>query len=385
MISNRRKISAAPVYSAGALSLLFIFVMTVLSARETSLRQEMIEAARLMARAETTVRDCRMAKGIPADDRADPNRTGLIGLETSPITTSLGNLAAKRTTANPAFAALIVSLLDEAGVRRGDTVALGASSSFPGLIVGTLSAAKVMGLKPVAISSLGASEWGANNPAFNWLDMDNCLRTAGLLDFRPAALAIGGDEDVGRDMDPAGRALLAARIEQSGVFFIEKPDLEANVGERLRLYEAGARGRPIRAFINIGGSWANIGTNAEVLKLKPGLLGGVYNPAQNERGVLQEMATRKIPVIHLLNVRGLCARYGLPWDPKPLPKPGEGGIYGRAAGRGRLPAILSGVFIALLVAVLSVLLMGRAPADPSAISSLDGVQYRHRRAGQGPS
>jgi poly-gamma-glutamate system protein len=384
MTSNCRKPSDAPVYAAGALSLLFILVMTVHPARETSLRREMLEASRLMARAETAVRDCRTEKGVAADDRADPNRTGLIGLAMSPITTSLGNVAAKRTTANPAFAALMVSLLDEAGVRREDTVALGASSSFPALIIAALSAAKVMGLNPVVISSLGASEWGANNPAFNWLDMGGCLRTAGILDFRPVALAVGGDEDVGRDMSPAGRALLAAQIAESGVFFIEKPDLEANVRERLRLYETGAGGRPIRAFINIGGSWANIGTNAKVLKLKPGLLGDVFNPAPNERGVLQAMAARKIPVIHLLNIRGLCARYGLPWDPRPLPKPGEGEIYGRAAGRGRLSVILSGVYMAFL-AVLYGMLRGRALADPSAISSPDGVQYRHKGAKQGPS
>jgi poly-gamma-glutamate system protein len=278
----------------------------------------MIEAARLMARAEAAVRDCRAANGFPVDERSDPNGTGLIGLETSSITTSLGSLEAKRTTTNPDFAGLVVRLLSEAGVRKGDAVAIGASSSFPALIIASLSAARVMGLEPLVISSLGASEWGANIPAFNWLDMEECLRRAGLLDVRPIALAVGGDEDVGRDMSPAGRELLRARIRGSGIPFIEKPDLRANVEERLRLYEEAAHGRPIKAFVNIGGSWANIGTNAEVLKLRPGLLRDAFVPPPGERGVLQAMAAKKIPVIHLLNIKGLTERYGLPWDPRPL-------------------------------------------------------------------
>jgi poly-gamma-glutamate system protein len=116
---------------------------------------------------------------------------------------------------------------------------------------------------------------------------------------------------------------LRTRIGGSGIPFIEKADLRANVAERLRLYEEAAQGRPIKAFVNIGGSWANIGTNAEVLKLRPGLLRDVFVPPPGERGVLQAMAAKKVPVIHLLNIKGLAERYGLPWDPKPLPRPGE--------------------------------------------------------------
>jgi poly-gamma-glutamate system protein len=171
-----------------------------------------------------------------------------------------------------------------------------------------------MGLRAFVISSLGASEWGANIPAFNWLDMEECLQKTGLLDARPIALAVGGDEDVGRDMSPEGRELLRARIGGSGILFIERADLRANVEERLKLYEEAAHGRPIKAFVNIGGSWANIGTNGEVLKLRPGLLRDVFVPPPGERGVLQAIAAQKVPVIHLLNIKGLAERYGLPWD-----------------------------------------------------------------------
>ena len=322
------------IYAAAAVSLFYILLVLLGPGRRAPFRSEMAEAARLMARAEAAVRECRAAGGWPLDERSDPNRTGLIGLETSAITTSLGNLSAKRTTTNPDFAGLAVHFFREAGVRKGDTIAVGASSSFPALIIAVLSAAKVMDLRPLVIASLGASEWGANIPAFNWLDMEECLERADLLEVKPVALAIGGDEDIGRDMTPGGREILRVRIRAAGLPFLEKPDLQANVEERLRLYDEAAGGRPIKAFVNIGGSWANIGTNPEVLKLRPGLLRDVFVPPPGERGVLQAMAAKKIPVVHLLNIKGLTERYGLPWDPRPLPSPGAGEQYAHSSING---------------------------------------------------
>ena len=344
------------VYLAAVLSLFYLFLFDNFAGPGPGLRREMADASRLMARATAAVRDCRAARGIPLDPAADPNGTGLIGLERSTITTSLGSLEAKRTTTNSSFAALVVALFHEAGVRRGDAVAVGASSSFPALIIATLAAAEVMGLEPLVISSLGASEFGANIPEFNWTDMEDCLRAAGLLAVSPLARAVGGDEDVGRDMDPAGRALLGSRIGGLGAPLLEEPDLVRNVEARMRLYFAAASERPVKAFVNIGGSWANIGTNAEVLKLRPGLTRDVFVPPPAERGVLQAMAARRIPVIHLLNIKGLCERYGLPWDPRPLPEPGDGRLSRDVAAKTLPGAALTAVYI---LGVCVVLILGR--------------------------
>lgn len=353
-MKRRRSNNPVPsLYAAAAVSLTYIILVIFGPGRQPSIRNEMVEAARLMARAEAAIRDCRARGGVPVDDVSDPNRTGLIGLETSPITTSLGSLAAKRTSTNPNFAGLMVRLFHEAGLRKGDAVAVGASSSFPALIVATLSAAKVMELRPLVISSLGASEWGANIPAFNWLDMEDCLRASGLLDITPIALAMGGDEDLGRDMSPGGRDLLRTRIGETGLPFLEVSGLRTNVEERLALYAAASGGRPAKAFVNIGGSWANIGTNPEVLKLQPGLARDVFVPPLDERGVLQGMAARGVPVIHLLNIKGLCERYGLPWDPRPLPGPGASGLYRPTTGGGRAVAWLSAFYVLFVGAVLA--------------------------------
>ncbi len=339
-------------YAAATLSLAYFLLARFLPFPEPALGTEMAQASRLMASAGAAIKECRESRGAKVDRETDPNGTGLIGLEASAITTSVGRLEAKRTTTNPNFAGLVVFLLHEAGARRGDAVAVGASSSFPALIVATLSAARVMGLEPLVISSLGASEWGANIPGFNWADMEDCLRAADVLDVRPIARAVGGDEDVGRDMSPEGRALLEARVRAGGAPFLEESDLERNVASRMEIYDKAAGARPIKAFVNIGGSWANLGTNAEVLKLRPGLAGAVMIPPPGERGVIQAMAAERVPVIHLLYVKGLCERYGLPWDPRPLPRPGEGRIYRDAAARSWPSVALTAAYVLAMIAVM---------------------------------
>jgi poly-gamma-glutamate system protein len=344
--------SLRPVYGSAALSIVYLLLVRLLPSPAPAVRAEMIEASRLMARASAALKECRLARGIPVDTQADPNGTAFIGVERSGITTSAGRLEAKRTTANPDFAALVVSLLREAGVRRGDAVAVGASSSFPALIVATLAAAKVLGVEALVISSLGASEWGANIPGFHWADMEECLRSAGVLDVVPIARSVGGEEDVGLDIGLGDRAILEARIRAGGVPFLEEPDLERNVARRMELYRASAGARPVKAFVNVGGGWANMGTDAEVLKLAPGLVRRVFVPPPARRGVIQAMAAAGVPVIYLLNVRGICERYGLPWDPRPLPAPGESPLYRRSPAGSWPATALNVTFILIMIGLV---------------------------------
>jgi poly-gamma-glutamate system protein len=341
-------------YAAAALSLAFLVLFRVLPAGDPAVRREMDEAASLMARALSALRACRAASGIPLDRVSDPNGTGLIGVERSIVTTSLGSLEAKRTTTNPAFAALVVALLHEAGAGRGDAVAVGASSSFPALVVATLAAAGAAGVEPLVISSLGASEWGANIPCFGWPEMEECLRREGLFAVAPIARSVGGEGDIGEDMDPEGRALIGSRIRAGSAPLIEGPSLERNVAGRMEAYRRAAGARPIKAFVNIGGSWANMGTDPEVLKLEPGLARSVHVPPPDRRGVIQAMAAAGVPVIHLLNIKGLCERYGLPWDPRPLPAPGHGGISRAAEAGSRPAAVLTAVYVAAMFLGLAV-------------------------------
>jgi poly-gamma-glutamate system protein len=288
-----------------------------------------LQAARLMERSLANVRALRAEAHIPIDRALDPNATGIIGDEFSPLTTSVGDVEAKRTAANPAFAAVMVGYFRRAGLQAGDVVAVGASGSFPAFALATLSAARVLDLRPVVIGSVGASMYGANLPGFTLVDMLERLRSDGLLPYRLAAVSPGGRADTGGGVlfDDPGETL-RAETRRSGLPIVAGRTLAERIQDRLRIYREGSGGRPIRCFVNIGGSAANYGTMDASLALPPGLiLHPPPAPSSPTRGLAFEFAARGVPVVHLLFVRGLARDNGLPYDPIPLPPVGEGPVY----------------------------------------------------------
>ncbi len=306
------------IVAAGAVSLVFwSLLQLLLPPRGIPWSEEMLAASRNMQRAIATVaRHCETA-GVATAAELDPNRTCLIGPEYGELFTTLGQLESKRTSTNPDVAGLLVHLLRAAGASAGDTLAVGASASFPALVVATQIAAEAMGLHPVMVLSLGASSYGAIRPELNLLDIHELLLGEGILSTPAAAISLGGEEDVGRDLGPAVRDLLLKRIREGGIPLVGEADLRRNVALRMEIY-----GGPPAAFVNVGGGEANLGTSPLVLRVEPGLNAHPALPPRPQRGVLFEMAALDVPVIHLLNVRGLAQRYGLPWDPVPLPQPG---------------------------------------------------------------
>lgn len=293
-----------------------------LLAPDPALRKQAEEASGRMARGLAAVRSCAAAAGIAPDPAMDPNGTGIIGLEFSKMTTTKGDPAAKRTSAVPDFAALFVHLFRQAGARAGDAVALGASSSFPAFIMAALSAAEAMELKPLLMVSLAASQYGANNPRFTWLDMQDCLERSGVLRIRPLAVSLGGEDDAGGGLSDEVRAFLAGETEKRGFPLLKETDLERNVALRMETYGSAAGDGRIAVFVNIGGGWVNMGADAGILALRPGLTPPPELPAPEAQGMIHAMAAAGVPVIHILNIRGLAERYGIPWDPAPLPPPG---------------------------------------------------------------
>jgi len=278
-----------------------------------------------MAQSLESIKALRQAKGLPIDRTLDPNETGIIGEEFTPLTTSLGEVEAKRTSANPAFGALMVKYFNDAGLQRGDVVAIGASGSFPALLLASLSAAWALELRPIVIYSIGASMYGANLPGFTFVDMLARLRADGLLPFEIAAVSPGGDQDGGAGVlfDEEGTALLS-ETRRSGVPMVEGATLADRIQCRLRIYDAAAGGRPIRCFVNVGGASANFGDIPASLDLRNGLLLGVPSVALSPtRGLVFEFAARGVPIVHLLHVKGLARDNGLPFDPVPLPPVGE--------------------------------------------------------------
>jgi poly-gamma-glutamate system protein len=345
------------VYILCALSVIFFVLWKWLPQRGSGmLKDDMVQASKLMDEATETIESCRLQRGLSFDRSTDINGTGLIGMERSLITTSIGNLGSKRTSTNPNMAGMIVRLLNECGVQEGDCVAVGASGSFPALIIASLAAIKTLDCDALWISSLGASQWGANHPQFHWLHMWKCLERSGLFSQPPLALSIGGEGDTGEDMGEEGRQLLWEDIQGSGMSFFYEPGLTRNVDLRMKTYQEAAGGKKIKAFINVGGSWANMGSDSMVLGVRPGLNRIDKFPPPERRGVIFEMASKGIPVIHLLYLRGLTQRYGLAWDPSPLPSPGEGTLY-RITGERQ--EFMTGLGVGYIILVLLVLVFVR--------------------------
>lgn len=288
---------------------------------------EKIKAARLAVVAANAVKTQAVEKGLVIDAVNDPNFTGLIGMEYTDITTDRGLLEAKLTTTNPNFAAVVVDMLKEAGLSKGDLVAVGLTGSMPAMNLAVLAAIEALELKPIIISSLGASTWGATNPEFTWLDIEAYLFEKRIFHYRSIAASTGGGRDNGRGLSGLGRQLIEQTIQRSGITFIHENSLEESIQKRISLYDQYAKSRPIKAYINVGGGLSSLGAAINGRLIPPGLSKNLAMKNFPVKGVIVQMAERGIPIIHLLNVERIARNYGLPVSPQPLPEIGEGKVF----------------------------------------------------------
>ena len=287
-----------------------------------------LTAAQRMELATRALREERLARGIPIELEIDPNATGLIGPEYTAITTTLGYLPAKRTSTNPNMAGVVVAMLDRAGAKPGNCAAVGFSGSFPALNIAVLGALQAMELRPVIVSSVGASSYGANDPRFTWLDMEQVLNDRGLFPWRSDAVSPGGVVSIPTFFGDAGLREMQAVIDRSGLPALDErgdETLQADIERRMDLYWRGCGGRP-SVFINVGGSLPALGTCRQAHALPFGLLPPDIRSADPDCGVIFRMAGAGVPVIHLLDIRKIARDYGLPVDPVPLPAVPDGRV-----------------------------------------------------------
>ena len=272
------------------------------------------QASRIMAEAIRALREERVARGLgfTPDDR---ERTGLVGEEMSPLVTTLGHLPAKRLAAEPAMAGLVLDLFQQAGVGPGDVIAAGFSGSLPGLNIAVLAAARALGAVPLVISSVGASQWGATEPAWTWLDMEAVLAARGVFAVRSMAAASGGGVRHNFLLEE-GRAVAETAIRRNGLRELTGATLREQVDAHLETYRQAAARHPIALFVNVGGSSVNVGT-CEGGGLRPGILRRLPPCAPERRGLLHRFSAEGVPVIHLLDVRRLAREHSLLVAPQP--------------------------------------------------------------------
>lgn len=313
--------------------------------------EAMRQAALRMKQCVEVIADYWRARANAEEYTATPHEA-LLGLEYTSITTTLGSLEANRSTANPNFAALVVRLLRQAQVDSGDVLAMGFSGFFPGLCIAAVAGAEALGAHAVVISSVGASSWGANLPWLTWLDMERVLWEQGLIPTRSVAATVGAEADTGGGLGEEGRRLARQAAARTGVPMLEVNGLQESITARMHIYRRAGR---VKTFLNVGGNQADLGPYFCRRLLRPGLALHQRRVAlRKECGVAQGFMEQGVPVVHLLDVRQLCARYGLPYDPVHMPKVGEGQLYQLVRYRPAVVAcclllVVAGIFCASLV------------------------------------
>ena len=277
-------------------------------------------------------------QGIALSPEEDRLRTGLIGEEWSPLTTTLGEIRAKRTSCHPLWAVQYLDWFDELGLEPGDPIVVYSSSSFPALLLSALVAAESRELDVLLSVSLGSSMWGANRSDFPWPRMAQTLRSGGFVCTNPAFYTPGGGGEAGGGLSHETMQLLLELAREEGVPLLVARDLgEAVADKTARMLEH----RP-RLLISVGGSNANMGDSEIAADIPPGLiLPGRVDTRRLGDGVIAEAIAAGIPVLHMLNMKQLAYECGIPWDPASFGK--------LRRGTRPLPALLGLALFALVL------------------------------------
>jgi poly-gamma-glutamate system protein len=287
------------------------------------------EAVRLMQRAEAAIGATKRERGIAIDTRNDPDGLGVIGPQFTLVTTDRGAQAAKVLAAHPNFAAAVTQMFLEGGVKQGDLVAVGVTGSLPGFNLAAYAACQAIGAEPLVITSLGSSMFGATDPELTWLDMESVCVSRNLWPWRSVAASLGGGGDVGRGLSPAGRQLLADAIQRNHVRLLDAPNVFDAVKQRVALYDsvAAARGKSIKMYVNVGGGIASLGGSQNGRLIPAGITRRLAPRNYPNRGVINVLAERHLPVVHLLHVETLANAYGITDRKASTVRAGEGMLF----------------------------------------------------------
>jgi poly-gamma-glutamate system protein len=346
-----QKVSSSAMALIAVLSAASVFAVEEFRVRERQpFFPEKFEAAQTARRAFEVIKEAKARRKIPLDKEIDPLESGMIGELNSEVTTNSGHLPAKITTLNPNFAAVVFEMLKELDVGEHDVVAVGMSGSFPAMNVHVMAALKAIKADPVFIASVGASQWGANQPKMMWPDMEKVLREKHVFTYTSSIATRGGIEDVGLGITPTGLKLMDRSIERAGLINMNPVSYMDSLERRMTIYRNFAGARPIKAYINVGGGTTSVGTEVGKRLLKPGINRSIPREAEAIDSVMVRFLTNDVPVIHITKIEDLAARYGLPVAPTIMPPDGEGKIFVKEVYNDKLAGGALAVILFLLLA-----------------------------------
>ena len=252
----------------------------------------------------------------------DIYNSGIMGVEKSSIT-SLSDLdesmlASKQITTHPNFAALIVSLFQEAELFKGDTVAVSMTGSFPGANIALHSACMSMDITPIIMTSISSSSWGANIEDLSWPIMESFLYNNNLIESKSIAYSIGGKNDIGGQIDSVGIDVIVSIAHDAtddGVIFINERTLQDNISEKNNLLRQ--KSYNYSAYVNIGGGSASMGKSIFKDTAKVGLVTPLDVKYMDLSGFEESIAYEfikpksdtyeQVPIINIKNIKKLTS------------------------------------------------------------------------------
>ncbi len=253
------------------------------------------------------IRKKKIEKGIVSDANSNVPNNHLIGDDFTSTTTTLGSLSAKEVSTNPDFAALMVRLLKEAGLKPGDKVGLVLSGSFPALAISTLAAIQILELEAIVMSSLGASTYGANQEEATWIDMEGWLAEDAGLKYASQVISRGAENDIGEGLTDEGIEIIKVAVSRNNRQLYLPESLIESIHYKLKIFSS----EDIAVFINIGGNQSALGGCSHAASLPNGFNMELKLCNDPDRGLVQEMNAKGIPVINMLNIKDLAYPYGI--------------------------------------------------------------------------
>ncbi len=272
--------------------------------------KEKIKSTEIMEKALSTLKkEVKSRDDSPILKDIDPNLTGLIFIRPqSPMITYSGDLRSKQTVLKPNFSALLVDLFMKAGLEVHDTIAVGMTGSMPGANIALYAACEAMGIIPAVITSVGASQYGATDSNFTWLDMEKILYDNEIISYRSIGASLGGRGDKYKEKDVnniiyggfKGAELASKAIFRNGINEIK------GVKNRKKIFEEYIRDDLARysAYVNIGGGVSSMGVGGN--KLLDGKA-GIFTPNEVRKKSLDNCMARSFADVGvmLINIQNI--------------------------------------------------------------------------------
>jgi poly-gamma-glutamate system protein len=245
--------------------------------------------------------------GLPGNVDQKTHENYIIGDEYTETTTTLGSLEAKELSNNELFPALMVKLIRDSHANPDKPVGIIASGSFPALFIETLAALQTMHRKTVIIYSLGASSFGANQPAALLPDIEGWIQKYGGCQYHADLITYGAEGDTAGGIIDEGKAALDSTLKRNGKTCYIPRTIEESVQHKCDLFLK----KNIGLLINIGGNQTALGYCSHAELIPNGLHTEVVTCNHKERGVISRISERHIPYIHLLNIKNLAMQYSI--------------------------------------------------------------------------